>query len=72
MHAFMDMCVLVHTHRYIYIYICTIIGYNQVTLHKLKQDDINVEPAAVSAGHAFMVTWLDVSRVAPAKSSDQP
>lgn len=39
-----------------------IIGYNQITLHNLKQVYLNLEPPAVlyisiSAGHVFMVIW---------------
>lgn len=65
-----------------YIYICIfayiymiILGYNQITLHNLKQDYLNLEPPAVlyisiSAGHVFMVIWR--GRLEGLLNSDQP
>ena len=65
-----------------HIYICIfayiymiILGYNQITLHNLKQDYLNLEPPAVlyisiSAGHVFMVIWR--GRLEGLLNSDQP
>jgi hypothetical protein len=52
-----------------------ILGYNQITLHNLKQDYLNLEPPAVlyisiSAGHVFMVIWR--GRLEGLLNSDQP
>lgn len=67
-------------HIYIYMYFCIyiymiILGYNQITLHNLKQDYLNLEPPAVlyisiSAGHVFMVIWR--GRLEGLLNSDQP